>query len=107
MTREVYLTTRAEAQLREAARWWAKNRSVAQAERWYAGFLGALKSLANAPEPWPLAPENDDFPFPLQQLLYGLSSKKTHRALFTVRPDTITVYSIRHVSQKAVTLDDI
>jgi plasmid stabilization system protein ParE len=107
VTREVYLTARAESQLRNAARWWANHRSAAQAERWYAGFLEALDSLANAAEEWPLAPENADFPFPLRQLLYGLSSKKTHRALFTVRPDRIVVYSIRHLSQKAVTPDDV
>ena len=107
MTYEVFLTDKAARQLESAARWWAENRSVDQAQRWYDGFLAAIRSLAKNPAQFPLAPESDSFPFETRQLVYGLTRRKTHRAIFAVRPDRVVVYAVRHLAQDEITPDDL
>ena len=106
MTRPVVISDHAESQLEAACRWWAENRSVDQAERWYEGFAIAIFSLGEDPERFPLAPGDHLFPFDLRQLNYGLGGRPTHRALFTIRPDMVYVFSIRHAAQQPVTPDD-
>lgn len=107
MKRRVVLHDRARRFLRDAYRWWAENRSAEQAERWNDGFLSALDSLGDNPERWPVARENTCFPFEVREFYYGLGSRPTHRALFTIRPEMIFVLVIRHMSQKPVTPDDL
>jgi plasmid stabilization system protein ParE len=107
MTWPVVITPEAQQNLREAAGWWARHRSAAQAQRWYDGFVEALDSLAEQPLRCPLARENESFPYELRELPYGVGSRPTHRALFAVRPDAVVVLSIRHVAQKDVAPDDL
>ncbi len=107
MTYEVFVTDKASRQLEAAARWWAQNRSVEQAQRWYDGFVAAIRSLARNPQRFPLAPESDAFPIEIRQLAYGLGRKKTHRAVFAVRPDRVVVYAVRHLAQDEITPDDL
>jgi plasmid stabilization system protein ParE len=99
----------AEQQLHESALWWAENRSLDQALRWLDGFQAALQSLAKDPDRHGLARENQlyDFPFPVRQLLYGLSRRPTHRALFEIRGDIVYVHAIRHLAQRDLTPDDL
>ena len=104
---EVVLNRRAERQLDEAFTWWAKRRSAEQAARWYRGFLGSLLDLEQNAASYPLAPENHRFPFEVRQMLFGLGSRPTHRALFTIRPNVVLVFSIRHLAQRWITLDDL
>ena len=103
----VILQREAEEQIVASARWWAKRRSVEQAERWYADILGAIDSLANQAARHPLARENDDFPYDLRQMNFGIGGRPTHRILFTVRPDAVVVLSVRHAAQDDVTPDDL
>ena len=103
----VIILPRAHRQLYEAASWWAQYRSPEQASRWLDGFEQALASLEDNPERCGLAPENDAFPFPLRQLLYGLGKKPTHRAVFEVRGNEVLVYAIRHVAQRDLIPEDI
>ena len=107
MSLPVIITPEAAQNLWEAAEWWARHRSLAQAQRWYDGFVDALDSLADRPFRCSLARENDDFPYELRELHYGVGSRPTHRALFTVRPDAVIVLSIRHAAQKDVAPDDL
>ena len=58
MSLPVVIVPRAKAELLAAAEWWAKNRSVDQAESWYGGFLAAIESLRDHPERCGLAREN-------------------------------------------------
>jgi plasmid stabilization system protein ParE len=107
VTYEVYVTDKAKRQLEDAARWWGENRSAEQAERWYGGFVTEIQSLEKNPGRFPLARENDVFPVALHELHYGLGRKKTHRAIFAIRPERVIVYSVRHVAQRDLTGDDI
>lgn len=99
MTYTLVLTQPAEEELLSAFRWWAEHRSVDQAARWYDGFVDALASLADNPERCPLARENSQFPAELRELHYGVGSRPTHRAVFTIRPGIVLVYTVRHAAQ--------
>ena len=107
MTHHVVLTRRADRELEAAADWWATHRSPDQAARWYAGFSDAIASLAENPERYPLATENGLFPYEIRELHYGIGSRPTHRAVFTIRPDTVLVLTIRHAAQAELTEGDL
>jgi len=107
MNLPVVIRPKAEQQLENMARWWAEHHSHEQAERWYAGFMGALRLLSQNADRYPLASEDRKFPFEVRELLYGLGRKPTHRALFTIRPDMVYVILIRHHAQSDVSLEDI
>ncbi len=103
----VVLLPRAKQQLYDTALWWAEHRSRDQAARWLEGFEQHLLILEEDPERFPLAHENDAFPFCVRQLVYGLGRSKTHRALFEVRDDRVVVFAIRHLGQADVTPEDL
>ncbi len=97
MNYDVVVADRAAEELESAARWWAEHRSLNQAERWYDGFIQAILTLDQAPDRYPLARENHKFPFEIRQFVFGIGRKRTHRAVFTIRQDTVVVLSIRHL----------
>jgi plasmid stabilization system protein ParE len=97
----------AQSDLHEIQTWWQKHRSAAQAHRWYYGFLKALLKLEKNPERMPLAPENGRWPFQVRQLTFGLSRRSTHRALFTIRKDSVAVLRVQHLAQQELGADDI
>ncbi len=107
MSYRVILNERAEGQLEAAYLWWLEHRSPEQATRWYNGFLDALDSLRENADRFGVARENPKFPYSVRELLYGLGSSVTHRALFTVRRDMVFVFSIRHVAQKDVSPNEL
>lgn len=105
--RPVILLDRAHDELEENCRWWAEHRSVSQAERWYDGFIAALKRLSTDAERHALATENAAFAEEIRQLNYGLGRRPTHRAVFTIRPDMILVLRVQHLAQQPLSPDDI
>lgn len=107
MSLRVILTEPAEHEFLAASQWWARHRSLDQATRWYEGFQDALETLRNNPERCALARENPKFPFELRELHYGLGSRPTHRALFTIRPDMVLVLTVRHAAQQDFTPEDL
>ncbi len=107
MTYRITITSKDKREFNQAALWWAEHRSRDQAARWLDGFEAAIASLAENPDKHPLAREDDSFPFSLRQLLFGLGSKSTHRAIFRVRDDDVVIYGIRHVAQRDLQPDDI
>jgi len=107
VTFRVTITSKAQAELYGAALWWAEHRSAEQAFRWLEGFEAVLQSLAEDPERHGLAPESERFPFVLRQVVYGLGSKPTHRAVFRIREGEVIVYGIRHLAQRDITPEDV
>jgi len=105
--RPVILMDRAHQDLEDGCRWWAKHRSLEQADRWYDGFSAAIKRLATDAEQHALAAESKDLPLEVRQLNYGLGHRPTHRALFTIRPDMILVLRVQHLAQQSLTPDDL
>jgi len=108
MSYHVVISTQAAAELQAAAQWWAENREPEQAARWFVGFDAKIRGLANTSHSLPIADENDEFPYEIRQLNFGLSSRPTHRAIFTiVDPDIVLVLTIRHAAQDRITPDDV
>jgi hypothetical protein len=63
MTYALVIEQDAFAQLRRAARWYAeRSQSQEVAERWYTGFLEALRALEEDPRRFALARESHRFP---------------------------------------------
>jgi hypothetical protein len=91
--------------MQDAARWWATQGSAEQANRWLAGIDERLQD--ESPERYPLAPENDDFPFEMRELYFGVGRRPTHRAVFTTADDLVVVLSVRHLSQNRLQPDDL
>jgi plasmid stabilization system protein ParE len=107
MARPVILMDLAQADLEEQCRWWAEHRSGDQAERWYNGFIVALKKLSVTAEQHAIAIENADFPIEIRQLNYGPAGRPTHRAIYTIRPDMILVLRVQHLAQDRLTFEDL
>lgn len=105
--RPVILMDQAHQDLDDGCRWWAKHRSIEQAERWYDGFSTAIKRLSTSAEQHAVADESKDFPFDVRQLNYGLGSRPTHRAFFTIRPDMVLVLRVQHLTQRPLSPDDL
>ena len=59
------------------------------------GHAKAIASLSEMPARCGLAPENENFPFEVRQLLYG-SAHHRYRILFTIDGSMVTVLHIRH-----------
>lgn len=109
MTHQVILTSKAQLQLSSAAVWWSEHRSEEQAFRWLDGFEAAISSLGMHPERHRLAAENGFYslPHPVRELLFGLGSKPTHRAVFEIREETVYVLAIRHLAQDYLSEDGL
>lgn len=103
----VVILPEAEDIILRTARWWAKNRSADQAQRWFSGIYDAFDTLQQNPERCPLARENSLFPIELREFRYGIGSHPTHRVIFTVRPGTVVILTIRHTSQGDLEPEDL
>ena len=84
------------------ARWWAENHSRDQAEMWFHNAFDSIEKLSTFPESHPLAPENDDFPFEMRELHFGLGSRPSYRAVFAIRGETVHVFTVRRAAQDAI-----
>jgi len=107
MSYTVIVTKPAELELRQAALWWANNRSEEQANGWYDGFIDAIYSLENDPRRCPIARENDFVEKEIRELHYGLGSRPTHRAVFEIQGNRVLVLTIRHAAQQDLTPEDL
>lgn len=106
MTHVIGLTDRAQAEWESAFQWWAENRSEAQANKWHNAFADSIKSLRKEPTKFPLSPENGAFPYEIRDLRFGIGRRKTHRAVFTIRPNIVLVIAVRHLAQQNLDPDD-
>lgn len=102
MSRTVVVTEQAAREIEVIAEWWAHERSVEQAERWYTGIRQAITTLAEQPERCPLATEHLDFHYELREELFGVSSRPTHRIVFTIVKQTVVVLAVRHGAQDVI-----
>jgi plasmid stabilization system protein ParE len=105
--RILIIDPRARDQLTEAFSWWADHRSSEQAGRWLAGIERAISRLEENADQHPLAAESRRFPEEVRQLNFGLGRRPTHRILFSIRRDSIYVFSVRHVAQGEIHPDDL
>lgn len=107
MKLRLLITPTADADLLRNSQWWAENYSQSQAEDWYLGFSEAIERIPDSPNRHPLARENPEFTFELRALHFGVGHHPTHRALFTVREDTVLVIAIRGAAQSDISPNDV
>jgi plasmid stabilization system protein ParE len=100
--RQVVLAARAEAELDLACAWWEEHRSPEQARRWYENARRVLAALSDDAERYPHAEENKHYPYELRQVNFGLGSRPSHRAVFTIRGEMVLVLRIRHAAQDSI-----
>jgi plasmid stabilization system protein ParE len=79
--------------------WWAENRSIDEASRWYLGIYEAINTLEHMPERCPVAVESEWLKLELRQLFFSIGGRPTHRIVFTVTNEEVVVLAVRHVSQ--------
>jgi plasmid stabilization system protein ParE len=102
----VIITGPAKQDIQADYNWWAENRSVEQARRWYLGIHAAIRSLRKKPDRCPRATESDLLAEGIRQLSFGLGRRPTHRIVFAIDGGTVVVLRVRHISQDALSLDD-
>jgi plasmid stabilization system protein ParE len=107
MTFRVVVLDQAEADIEANARWWATRHSVEQATIWIDAVQEQLTSLERFPESYSLAAENDDFPYEIRDALLGLGSRRTYRAVFTIKNGTVYVLAVRRGAQDALHPSDV
>lgn len=103
---EVRIAEPAKQDLQAAFEWWRDNRSAEQAGRWYREIHKAILSLRELPLRCPPAFEADLIAQEMRQLAFGLGSRPTHRIVFAVAENTVTVLRVRHAAQDAVAEED-
>lgn len=102
---EVLLSDSAKRDLRNNVDWWSEHISTSEAERWYVAILESIYSLERNPKRCLLARESKKLNVELHNLWFGLSSKQTHRVLFTVDGDQVNVLRILGTRQDTTNLD--
>jgi plasmid stabilization system protein ParE len=105
VTFRVIILPRAEADIEANARWWAANHSVDQAAQWFDVVHEQLKILSDFPEINGFSAENDDFPYEIRDKLLGLGSRRSYRAVFTIKGDSVYVLTVRRASQDVLRPD--
>jgi plasmid stabilization system protein ParE len=101
------ITEPAEHDVRSAYEWWRDNRAAEQAERWYRGIHKAIASLRNAPDRCAVALETHLLPQGIRQLNYGIGRRPTHRIVFTISEQVVTILRVRHTAQAELRQEDI
>jgi plasmid stabilization system protein ParE len=102
MTYQIIVMPRAEREAQTNRDWWAANRSLEQATRWYEEFSKSVLSLEQNPDRCALAAETEHFPYKVRQLNFGIGRKSTHRLVFTIRAKDVVILRVRHLAQQDV-----
>ncbi|HVJ86613.1 MAG TPA: type II toxin-antitoxin system RelE/ParE family toxin [Caulifigura sp.] len=107
MTYRITYTSRAEADIREAMEWWRDHRSHEQAARWIEQIFPSIETLERDPDRFPAAPETDLHPSGIRQLLFGIGRSITHRVLFAIDGDEVSILAVRHIACRDLRADDL
>jgi plasmid stabilization system protein ParE len=99
MTFRVQLTDAATADVRAILRW-IEERSPAGAEAWYRRWLEVLQSVSQRAEAFGLAPESEDHPESIRQVVFKTKHGRPYRALFAVRGAEAFILHVRGPGQE-------
>jgi plasmid stabilization system protein ParE len=95
----VEVTTGAQRDAEAAFEWLAAR--TEHAGTWFNGLVDAIEGLAELPNRWPLARENEEFDEPIRQMLYG-KPPHVYRVLFIVRANRVYVLHVRHGARQTM-----
>jgi plasmid stabilization system protein ParE len=102
MTFRVDISADAEQEAESILNWLLAEHAGDTGLRWFLYLYDAIDSLERMPSRCTLAPENEDFPFEVRQLIYGRRPNQ-YRILFTIEGDTVKVLHIRHGRRNTLT----
>ena len=81
----------AQADIRNSYDWGCRNWGKKETHRWLRQLRTAItKQVTLIPKGFPLAPENDEFPEEIRQMIVG-----RYRVLFTIKKHTVHVLHVR------------
>jgi plasmid stabilization system protein ParE len=94
-TFEVLISRRALEDIYRNMQWWAEHHSVLQAIEFEETVVRQIATLAEMPERFGFAYENNSFEFELRQMPVGLGNRPSFRAIYTVRNCEVVVLAVR------------
>jgi len=103
----VTILPRAEADVERNARWWAEHHDADQAATWFNTASEQILSLKLMPVSNELSIENDDFPYEIRDKLIGLGSRRSYRAVFTIRDKEVFVLAVLRTTQDSLTPSEV
>ncbi len=103
----VTILPRAEEDIERNVRWWAEHHIAAEAANWFFTVRQQILALNQLPERHGLSAENDDFPYEIRDALIDLGSRRSYRAVFTIRDDTVFVVAVLRSAQDVLHASDI
>jgi plasmid stabilization system protein ParE len=103
----VTILPRAKIDIDQNADWWADHRSTDQAVKWSDAIYDQIETLTAFPESNALSAENGRFPYEIRDKLVGLGSRKTYRAVFTIKDDEVFVLTVRAAEEDRLSPDDV
>jgi plasmid stabilization system protein ParE len=107
MSFEVINTARAEADILRNAHWWAEHHSEPQAAVWVDTLRQQFRTLAEMPERFSLAPENEQFAYEIRQMLVGPGSKPSYRAIYTILDQRVLILTVRRGAEAPLQVEDL
>ncbi len=102
-TFNVVTTRRAQDDLFRNMDWWAEHHSISQAVEFEATVARQLATLAEMPERFGFAYENGTVEFEIRQMLVGLGSRPSYRAIYAIQGGDVVILSIRRGAQDKYT----
>lgn len=96
-------THQAENDILRNASWWAENHSLDQALEFDEIVRKQIATLAEMPERFGFAPEHEKSTIGLRQMMVGLGSRPSYRAIYTATDTVIHILAVRRASQSDFT----
>ncbi len=106
MSFEVSLTDGATSDVRAILRW-IEERSPAGALSWYRAWQKVLQSLRGRGDKFGVAPESEDHPETIFQVVFKTRRGRPYCALFVIRSRNVFVLHVRGPGQRLLAPDEI
>ena len=106
MTFSVWVTAGAQSDVRLILHWLSE-RSPAGADAWYHRWLETLDQLQRRADSAGLAPESEDHPEAIRQVLFKTRRGRNYRALFVIRDRDVFVLHVRGPGQDYLRPEEI
>ena len=81
---------------------WLNERSPSGALTWLQRWEEVVRTLADDPERCGLAPESNQHPVAIRQLIFRTRKGNPYRALFAIKDEAVFVIHVRGMGQKSV-----
>lgn len=104
---QIVVHEQAKNDIKRNADWWAEHHSIDQALAWSDAVERQLQDLSQNPERFGIANENGRFAYEIRQILIGLGKRRSYRAIFTIKGDSVHILTIQRAEQSQLAHDDL